>query len=296
MEKLQSIFDPHQMSSYEHYVFGHGTPVVAITAGLHGEEQTAVYVAYQLIEYLQHLETFTGTIHIFPLCNPTAFRYRNRCSPFDNLDLNRSFCRAETGSHTILLANSIWNDVKCADFLLDLHCCGVYGSTYVMAMHGDYDHQYKLTSALGLPNVIRSSGIPGQLFVEFNQSGRQAVLIEMKGGQPSGTVDSDAGIVVFDAALRFLHYTGAIDVAVSRPQAVIYHDKISRITALQNGWFHPSFNAGENCSIGDLIGTLGTTEIRAEMEGTVLAVAHTQYLFSGERIYTVAPFYRGEKS
>ena len=160
-----------------------------------------------------------------------------------------------------------------------------------MSMHGDYEHQYQLTAALGLPNVIRSSGVAGQLFVEFNRFGKQGILIEMKGGQPAGTVDIDTSKVVFEAALRFLNYTGVNQEKVSKAQAVYYHDKISRVTVPHDGWFLPIFHAGHDCARGDLIGILGTEEIRTEMAGTVLAVAHPQYLFSGERIYTVAPFY-----
>lgn len=290
MIRSEICFDRAPITHYERFTFGSGSPVVCVTAGIHGDEQTGVYVAHQLIRRLEK-ETVHGTVRIYPVCNPTAFRHRARVSPFDGLDLNRTFGQPAQGTHTAQLAHSLWQETADADFLLDLHCCGQYGSTYVMSMHADYDHQYELARALGLKQVMRSSGAAGQLFVETNHDGRRSILIEIRGGQPAGAIDLEAGSQVLEAALRFLNYCQVIQVPTAPPEEVCFHDKIQRVMAPRNGLLLPVLTPGTDCKQGDVVLTLDGIAMTAPCDGTILAVAKPQYLFQGERAFTIAPFW-----
>ena len=287
------VFDTMQLSAIEKIEYGAGRPVVSITAAIHGEEQTAVYVARKLAAYLKD-KPLHGTVRIFPVCNPTAFRFRSRVSPIDGADLNRSFCKQETGSHSYQLANRIWQEVEDSDYLLDLHCCGQHGSTYVMSQHADYAHQYCLGRALGLKNVIRSSGLAGQLFVELNRTGKQGILIEIRGGQPAAAVDLEAGEEAFLAALRFLNHTGVTTFEVPPGEDAVFHDKIQRVMAQSDGFLLPLAAAGADVQKGALIAEFAGAELRAPTDGTVLAIAKPGYLFNGDRIYTIAPYWEKE--
>jgi predicted deacylase len=291
-ERIQ--FDPEHDCYVECITFGTGNPMVAITAGIHGEEHTGIYVAQMLVEKLQNIR-LEGTIKILPICNPRAFSERSRCSDYDQKDLNRTFCQEGPETYTTALAKTIWEITKTCDFLLDLHCCGQYGSTYVMSMHEEYDHQLPMATALGIRTVCQSSMAPGQLFVETNKSGRKALLIEIKGGQPQGIIDLEAAEVALKAAMSFLFYAGCLDEQyASESSSVVFHEKINRVFAPSDGLFLPCVHAGIPCAKDDYIGYFNGEPVRAEATATILAIARPQYLFSGERIYTYASLWKGE--
>lgn len=292
--KKAITFSQGEFGSYDLHEFGDGRgPKVAITATIHGEEQTSTYVAERLLKTVENIKIH-GSLTVIPVCNPDAFRSRSRCATSDGLDLNRSFCQKEDGSsYTIKLANSLWEQTKDCEYLLDLHSCGIYGSTYVMSQFPEFEHQKEFAQVLGIRNVNTSSGAPGQLFVETNRDGRKANLIEIKGGQPHGVVDLDAGEEAFSSAVRFLNWTGIVSIdesSLRKPQIPVFHGKISRFTADSDELFVPAIDyVPYEADSGTLIGMLGSKEIRTESEGTVLAVVQSQFLFNGERIYTIAP-------
>lgn len=287
-------FDSEHSYYVECITFGAGSPMVAITAGIHGEEHTGIYVAQMLVEKLQNIR-LKGTIKILPICNPRAFSGRSRCSDYDQKDLNRAFCQEAPETYTTALAKAIWEITKTCDFLLDLHCCGQYGSTYVMSMHEEYDHQVQMATALGIRTVCQSSTAPGQLFVETNKSGRKALLIEIKGGQPHGIIDLESAKGALQATMNFLCYAGCIDKQyASENFSVVFHEKINRVVAPSDGLFLPCFHAGMLCEKDDHIGYFNGESVRAEATATILAIARPQYLFCGERIYTYASLWEGE--
>ena len=287
-------FDTLPLTAVEKVVFGAGTPVVSITAAIHGEEQTAVYVARKLTAFLSD-KPLKGTVQVFPVCNPAAFRFRSRTSPIDHKDLNRIFCTEGEKSHSVLLAEKIWELTSPSDYLLDLHCCGQYGSTYVMSQHAEYTHQYRLARSLGLKNVILSGGARGQLFLELNRAGKQCMLIEIKGGQPAGAVDLEEGDRVFEAVLRFLNDTGVSDFDVPAGIEPVFHGKIRRVFAERDGFFIPRVSGGTDVKAGDVIALFDGEPLTAPLDGTVLAMAFPGFLFSGDRIFTIAPYWQAEK-
>jgi predicted deacylase len=277
-----------KLDNFESFVFGKGELICAITAGIHGDEQTSVYAAELIMDYLENAKLL-GSVIVLPLCNPTAFRARSRETPVDNADLNRSF-KEDGSGFSINLANKIWNVVADARFLLDLHCCGQSGSLYVMSMHDSFAAQKDAARALGIKNVVHSSEADGQLFVRFNRQGKQALLIEMPGGQPYGIIDEREAARVLEAAIRFLNYCQAIQSNIVPPEEIIFHGKMRRVAAPNNGLFVPAQKAGERLRKGGVIGNFNDEEILMPFDGTLLAVNKTGYVFEGERLYTAAPF------
>jgi predicted deacylase len=280
-----------KLDGFQIFSFGSGDVKAAITAGIHGDEQTAVYTAELVMEFLRRTKLL-GTVLVIPLCNPTAFRSRTRESPVDNADLNRSFCKPESHGFSFRLADAIWETVKEAPFLLDLHCCGQFGSLYVMCMHQAENcaqKQRDLASALGIANVIHSSETPGQLFVHVNRQGRQAILVEMPGGQPKGIINTDTAGIVFNAAVRFLKYSGAVSCETGSPDNVLFHGKIKRVYAPHNGLFLPERKSGTHLLRGDIIGTFDQDTCEMTFDGTLLAVQPAGYIFDGEQLFTAAP-------
>lgn len=282
-----------KLDGFESFTFGRGPLKAAVTAGIHGDEQTSVYAAGLLMDFLSR-ETLRGSVIVAPLCNPAAFRKRARETPFDGADLNRSFCKTDGVGFSASLAKKIWNAVSAAPFLLDLHCCGQHGSLYVMCMHGTIPSQRGLARVLGIPHVVQSSEAAGQLFVHINREGKQSLLIEMPGGQPAAVIDADAARTVFDAAIRFLAHSGVISedspAIKTAPGEIIFHGKIKRVCAERNALFVPAQKAGTHLNAGDVIGNFGGAPCVMPFDGTLLAIQPMQYIFEGDRMFTAAPF------
>ncbi|MGD8188940.1 succinylglutamate desuccinylase/aspartoacylase family protein [Brevibacillus ginsengisoli] len=284
-------FEQTSMTSFSVYEFGNGNgPRVAVTAAVHGDEQTAVHAAMLLMRVLEKL-TINGIVKVIPICNPASFRMRARVSPFDGLDMNRIFPGSAKGSPTMQLAHELWRETRDAEFLIDLHCIGAGGTTYTLALYKEYPEMRDLAQVLSLPIVIQSSGVRGQLFVEACQAGQKALIIELPGGQPGGTIDLPAAEECCQAILRYLHHLGLLAVAAHRSPGspVTFYGEISTLTAPRPGLFLPTATADLPCKEGELLGTFEGSPIIAPFTGVITAVRPPRYCISGESLVEVAP-------
>ncbi|WP_281200546.1 M14 family metallopeptidase [Staphylococcus schleiferi] len=284
-------FQDPSLSTYDIYTFGNDNegPQVFITAGIHGVEQTAIYVAYRLIELLPKYQV-KGSIKVIPIVNKPAYFNRTRNSPYDNLDLNRVFPGDEKGTQTMQLAHSIWRETRSADYIIDLHCCGQHGSNYVMSLYQNYDAQYELAHQLGIRHVVRSGGASGQLFLEACKYGQQAALLELKGGQPDGMIDLETSEFAINRLLRFLSLVDAIEIENINNdiENCVFHDKIGTICADEHGFFNPKCQSGHHYLKGEVLGELNQKPIVAQYDGLVTAVNYPRYTFTGERMIRYA--------
>lgn len=283
------------------FTFGSGSPSAAFTAGIHGDEQTAIYAAHELINYLgKHEDELTGTVTILPLCNVSAFRNRTRNSPFDGRNLNRIFDKREQGGFSYELANRIWELTKDADYVIDLHCCGDHGSIYSFAMVGESEGQLEMLLDLGIPTAVTSTGIHGPLFTEVTYSGRQGALVEVPGGQPNGIIDLEAARVLIAHLLRFLNRKGIIPDSMTRDgvlaEEVRVHSSLHIVTTPRDGLFILEAQPGARLRQGEVIGTLDGEAWTMPFDGTLLSVMPTRYLFAGEFMFNVVAYSPFEKT
>ncbi|CAM3129805.1 succinylglutamate desuccinylase/aspartoacylase family protein [Staphylococcus argensis] len=287
---MESItYHEPSLSNFDLYTFGEGKgPELVITAGIHGVEQTAIYTAYQFIDYFtQHPPK--GTVRIIPIVNKPAYFNRDRVSPYDRIDLNRIFPGNPSGTQTEQLAHKIWEVTRNADYIIDLHCCGEHGSTYIMSLYSEYDHQYTLARKLGIENIVHTGGARGQLFLEACHEGQQAMLIEMKGGQPDGVVDVSTADSTFKKLKDLFRYTGNIpsenDV---EDKYVQFHHKMTTMKSNRHAFFRPYMSAGTRCKKGDILGMLDNEKVQAPFDGYIAAINRPRYCFSGERMVRIA--------
>lgn len=292
----QITFQSPSLSTYDVYEFGDNEngPEIVFTAGIHGVEQTAIHVAFQLIELLPNY-SLKGKVKIIPIVNKAAYFNRTRTSPYDNLDLNRIFPGDKDGSQSMQLAHAIWQETRAADYIIDLHCCGEHGSNYVMSLYQDYEAQYKLARQIGIKHVVRSGGASGQLFLEACKVGQQAALLELKGGQPDGMVDLETAKFAIKRMFSLLNSIGVIESkSVETEVAIedlIFHENIETIRANQHGFFNPERHSGEHCYKGDVLGKLDNEKILAPYDGLITAINYPRYTFSGERMIRYAKLY-----
>lgn len=93
-----------------------------------------------------------------------SYRNNTRYSPFDGIHLNRLFPGSTEGIPTLQLARALWEETRDDEYLIDLHICGVSGSTYTLALYKEYPDLRELANALVLPIVIRTKGCHGGFF------------------------------------------------------------------------------------------------------------------------------------
>jgi hypothetical protein len=101
---------------------GEDSPEALVTAGIHGDEGPwGAWAIHKMLERAT-LDELKGTIRIVPVANPLAMEADARCSPLDDLDLNRAFPGNPAGFHTERLANAITRHaLGDADSVIDLH-------------------------------------------------------------------------------------------------------------------------------------------------------------------------------
>ncbi|MCL2497984.1 MAG: succinylglutamate desuccinylase/aspartoacylase family protein [Symbiobacteriaceae bacterium] len=271
------------------YLFGEGEgPKLMITGGVHGGEVTGIHTCHLLIEWLKEQEAqLKGQVMIIPICNPPAFRRMQRTNPYDEVDMNRIFPGNMEGSPTHRAAAVVFNEAAWADYVVDLHCCGIYGSNYILAMISESEAVKELAMMLDIPVAVDGGGrTPGQLFVEVpRRYGKGAAIIELAGGQPMGKVDLDAVAEAYKAMQNLMRQLGMVaDEAPYKPEPVVVR-RIQRVQAPCDGYFEPAIPGGTWVKAGDLVGVFNGEAQVAATDCRVMNVGPARYLFKGGQFY-----------
>lgn len=266
------------------YKLGEGKPRIFIISGIHGDEQTGVYISEDLLQRLSKTELF-GSVIILPIANPPAFRCKTRISPIDSLDLNRIFPGSSQGTVTERLAAEIWEQARQSDYIIDLHCCEHECVPHVLALHREFSYVRTFSYKLGIPHIIESTGLRGQLFVEASHEGIPAVIIEMRGGK---YIDLQSAVQVREALLNFLTALGLVQGRALEGKSEFY-GRITEIKSPANGVFIPKLLCGTEVDEETLLGEMkGSRKIHSPLNGLLVYIERTTYVFKGEKVAGVA--------
>lgn len=282
-------FHPHELELLKFGGDGTG-PSVFIAAGLHGGEGTGIWVARSLADWLSG-RPLKGQVTVLPVANPAAFRKLTRFSPYDELDLNRIFPGRPSGTPSVIIAHTIFEEARSADFVIDLHCCGLFGSNYTLALWQEFASARDLAARIDIPVVIESSGVRGQLFTELSHLGIPAAIIELAGGQfgsDGGVVDRSAGAECLGALQQMLIRLGVIEGTVP-PARVRFFDKLRDVTSLKAALWTPAVVPGAMVSEGDVLGHLDSETVLSPVTGVATGVKSDCYVFQGHTVVMVAP-------
>jgi uncharacterized protein len=282
-------FHPHELQFFT-YGNAEAGPRVLITAGVHGGEATGIYAAKRVMAWLDG-RALQGRVTVLPVANPAAFRRASRTGPYDELDLNRIFPGRPDGSPSEVTAHTIWEEAKQADFIVDLHCCGLFGSDYTLALWQDFPFARDLAAKLDIPVVIQSGGTRSQLFVEACQAGIPAVIIELAGGQmgrDGGIIDRPSGDRAYEAVRNLLVRLGMAEGEVS-PATPAFFGKLREVTTARAAHWVPSVAPGARVTLGQVLGHLDGDPVQAAVTGVATAVQPERYVFSGQHVAMVAP-------
>jgi uncharacterized protein len=98
------------------------TPILVITANLHGDECTGIGVVHRIMENIISI-LHHGTLVLYPSLNPDGLRSTMRHYPEGKADLNRCFPGRKQGFPAEQHLYHIWNDIiqRNPTALIDLH-------------------------------------------------------------------------------------------------------------------------------------------------------------------------------
>ena len=143
-------------------------PVLAITAGVHGDEYEGVRAIFETFDGLD-TGALGGTVLAVPVVNPPAHWACQRVSPVDQANLARLFPGRPDGTLSERIAFALTRDViGRADFYLDLHSGGVRYGMPSMAGYAAFDERGRAAAEVfGAPVIWGHPAIePGRTVSE----------------------------------------------------------------------------------------------------------------------------------
>jgi uncharacterized protein len=282
-------FHPHEL---EFLMFGRegSGPGLLVTAGIHGGEGTGIWVARELAAWLEG-RRLRGWVGILPVANPAAFRKLSRFSPYDELDLNRIFPGQETGTPSMVIAHAVFERARRFHYVIDLHCCGLFGSNYTLALWEEFPFARDLAAQLDIPVVIESHGTRGQLFTELCHAGVPSLIVELAGGQlgtSGGIVDRTAGRACLRALQGLLRRLGILPGGA--PQSFVrFYGRLQDVTSLRPALWTPTVRPGAAVTEGEELGRLDAEPVRSPVTGVATSIRAESFVFQGHTVAMVAP-------
>lgn len=167
-------------------------PVLAIQAGIHGDEYDGQQAVRLLVNELDPAE-LRGTVVAIPCLNTPAFNAAARSSSIDHANLNRIFPGDPEGSYSLRLADAhVHRIIPNIDVLVDLHTGGQFGEIAPLAIvqRGHEDIATDLGLAAGHKIIWKGGAWGGTARASALAAGKPAVTLEVGGGTFAGaTVD-----------------------------------------------------------------------------------------------------------
>jgi predicted deacylase len=228
-------------------------PVLALTAGMHGDEINGMEIVRRIIDAGQN-RVKRGTVICMPVLNVYGFLNYSRDVP-DGKDINRSFPGHKTGSLAARVAYHLMKEViPFIDYGIDFHTGGAMRTNYPQVRCVMHDQKnVELAEAFHAPFTIDSPFRPHSLRQSAAKHGKHIIVFE---GGESLRFDQRAIEEGINGTLRLMHHLKMIDSAPA-PSAV---NKIiwssSWIRARTGGLFQPSIACGDLVHKNQWIGTM----------------------------------------
>jgi len=268
------------------YRFGSGKPRVLVTGAIHGDEVIGTYTIRNIVSSLAR-RSLKGSTIFLPVANPLAFRCRERASPVDGADLNRVFPGDEKGSVSERLAHSIWQEATQADYILDLHGCGMSCTPYVLCLHKEFDFVRGYVKRLAIPTVVESSGLRGQLFIEASHKKIPAAIIEA--GSHRGVFDANHADQLRKTIFGLFASLGMTQ-KITGAMEQRFFGKISNVKTEKEDFFIPRVSPGTIVKKGDELGAMSATDKKmlSPHSGIVTSIQMSGVVFPGDSVASIA--------
>lgn len=228
-------------------------PVLALMAGMHGDEINGMEIVRRLIDSGMH-QPKRGVTVCMPIVNIYGFLNYSRDVP-DGKDINRSFPGTKNGSLASRVAYHLMHQViPFIDVGIDFHTGGAMRTNYpqVRAVLSD-ERNTELANAFNAPFTLDAPFRPHSLRKEASKKGKNIIVYE---GGESLRFDTHAIEEGIAGTLRLMQHLNMIDWSPepSEKNRVIWNT--SWIRARNAGLFQSNVKCGQMVNKGEWIGTI----------------------------------------
>jgi len=100
---------------------------ICLVSGIFGDELQGQYICYEVIRRIKKdFDKLTGIVDIYPSLNPMGMEAKTREIPGSELEMNGLFPGSPSGVMGEYAAYCIFEDMKGAEFCLDIHSSNMY--------------------------------------------------------------------------------------------------------------------------------------------------------------------------
>jgi len=265
-------------------------PSLLITGGVHGDEFEPIAALRRLIGDLMADSggSLRGSLQLIPIVNEEAFLRGHRTAN-DGLDLARTCPGKADGSITERVAFAVSEQIRSADFFIDLHTGGTEYSVLPLTgytMHPDasvLDQQRQMAQAFNLPVIWGASAeLQGRTLSIARDANTPAIYAEYLG---AATCDPQGVDAYLQGCLNVMALLGMIDLPAPTPQITHTVEDIRPNSGHMqicnpspcDGYFHPAIGLGDAIQQGELLGTVTDLDgaehpVHADIGGILLTM------------------------
>jgi uncharacterized protein len=307
--RLPLVAGPDGVDVYAPVAIAHGRrsgPVVYIGAGTHGDELNGIECARRLAVSIDP-QAVRGTVVIVPIHNVLSFLAKRRETPWDGLNVNRSFPGSADRWFTERMAHTLYTSaIQRADVIIDLHGAMTGGRclTHIFTPLATPDaarRSVELATVFGPDLIIPMTRMEYEgfdlghtLHVVAGNEGKPVLCVEIGEGSKLEEQDVQAGVV---GSLRVLDalgvYAGDREL-LAAPKVPLHTARdVVPIRCNSAGLMLPRVALGGQVRRGDLLATVvaipdRTEEIRAPVDGLVFRLHTHGVCIPGDRIVQLA--------
>ncbi len=262
-------------------------PVLALTAGMHGDEINGMEIVRRIIDE-GHNRISRGTVVCMPIINVYGFLNYARDVP-DGKDINRSFPGGKNGSLASRVAYHLMKEViPFIDYGIDFHTGGAMRTNFPQVRCVMQDPKNaELALAFHAPFTIDSPFRPHSLRQSAAKLGKHIIVFE---GGESLRFDQSAIEEGVHGTLRLMQYLKMIDHA---PRPLVENKIIwssSWLRARTGGLFQPTIRSGDMVHKNQLVGTMTDPfgefkeEIKSPGNGYVVGLNNIPVVNAGDAL------------
>ena len=271
-------------------------PTLWIHGCVHGNEACGAFVVHRLFRELDP-KTLSGTVVALPILNITAFRAKQRMSPFEGFsggDLNRCFPGKADGALTEQMAHAIYKELQQhANYLVDLHTAmtsDVRWALYANAPGEVGKKSESMARAFGFNSTLPAPMdiLAGSAMMAAARDGIPSLIVEAGGKGPA--FSSELVTEVVERMRNVMRHLGMLSGKVAEHGPLTYFSNFAWVRAERGGLFQRAVRCGEVLKQGTVLGHYydlwgqPTGEAVSPHPGVVLAIHPGPVMASGETL------------
>jgi predicted deacylase len=278
-------------------------PVLAMVAGLHGNELNGIFVLSRLAECLRRVaegrqpgQRLHGRVIVIPAVNVLGVNTRSRRWPFDKTDINRMFPGYGLGETTQRIADAVFQATRAAQYRIDIHSSNTdFEEVPQVRLYEPSEDERASAMLFGLPAVIErrtDSVFTSTLGHAWRTCGGENFVVQ---AGRAGDLQLAHCERLFRSLLAFLHRTGVVsglDLASEDDDTHYFRlGQTGPIISEHAGLFVSHLPVGSWLQPGDVIGQVFDAfigelraEIRAPVGGLLSGIRRQPLLYEGDLI------------